>query len=308
MPMSTDLETFNHHRPRLFAIAYRMLGTRVDAEDIVQEAWLRWNAADTGSLASAQAWLVTVVTRLSVDRLRAVRKEREAYAGFWLPEPLVDIDEHTPEAASTLASEVSFAFLWMLERLSPNERAAFLLRQVFDRDYPEIAAILQKSEAACRQLVHRAARHVLNERPRFHIDAQAQRRLLERFIQAAHSGEYAALEALIADNAELVGDGGGKVPSFRHILRGRQRIANLYRAVNRQYAQRAVYRLASVNGAAGLLRYFDGELESVQACETDGEFITRFYVVRNPDKLPAGDETARLALGRIVTNGRPGSS
>ncbi|NYT22724.1 RNA polymerase sigma-70 factor [Alcaligenaceae bacterium] len=285
MTTNPELDTFTRHRPRLFAIAYRMLGMRADAEDIVQDAWLRWNATDAQALESAEAWLVTVVTRLSIDRLRSRRKEREAYAGFWLPEPLVAVDDDTPEAAATRADEVSFALLWLLERLSPVERAAFLLRQVFDRDYAEIAGILQKSEAACRQLVHRASLRVRDDEPRFRADADTQRHLLERFILAANSGERAALEALIADTAELVGDGGGKVPSFRHIMRGNTAIANLYQAIARKYAAGVVYRPATVNGAPGLLRYFDGRLESVQACGTDGARITGLYVVRNPDKL-----------------------
>lgn len=283
--MTTDTEIFNRHRPRLFAIAYRMLGTRADAEDVVQDTWLRWHAADAAELQSPEAWLVTVATRLAIDRLRALKKERESYAGFWLPEPLVEVDEQTPETLTSLGSDVSYAFLWLLERLSSLERAAFLLRRVFDLDYDEIGSILQRSEAACRQLVHRAARRVGEEQPRFQVDTSAQRRLLERFIHAAHSGDAAALQALIADDAELVGDGGGKVPSFRHILRGPQQIADLYHALARKYEEAAVYRLITVNGVPGLLRYFNGELESVQSCRTDGERIWGLYVVRNPDKL-----------------------
>jgi len=156
----TDSDAFAALRPRLFAIAYRMLGTRADAEDVLQDAWLRWHHADQATLQSAEAWLVTVVTRLAIDRLRAAKTEREAYVGWWLPEPLVELDERTPEAAAELAGELSVALLWVLERLSPEERAAFLLRQVFDHDYDEIATLLGKSEAACRQMVHRAAEHL----------------------------------------------------------------------------------------------------------------------------------------------------
>lgn len=292
------MNTFTRVRPRLLAIAYRMLGSRADAEDVVQDTWLRWNSADTATVESAEGWLVATATRLAIDRLRAARREREAYAGFWLPEPLVAIDENTPETAGMLAGEVSYALLWLLERLSPVERAAFLLRKVFDRDYAEIAGILRKTEAACRQLVHRASQRVRDEQPRFQPATQAQGQLLERFIQAARTGELAALEALIADHAELVGDGGGKVPSFRHILRGNLRIAGLYRAVARDRAIEAAYRLVSVNGAPGLLRYFNGELESVQACVTDGRHITAFYVVRNPDKLQGLPSALRTPPGR----------
>lgn len=283
--MNAEPTIFDRVRPRLFAIAYRMLGTRADAEDVVQDTWLRWNAVEAGNLQNEEAWLVTVATRLAIDRLRAQKAEREAYAGFWLPEPLVESDSHTPEAAHMLADDMSFAFQWLLERLSPVERAAFLLRRVFEHDYGEIADILQKSEAACRQLVHRAMQRVGEERPRFKADIASQRRLLERFIEAAHSGDPNALMALIADNAELVGDGGGKVPSFPHVLRGNFRIANLFHAIARKHGDAAEYRSVMVNGAPGLMRYFDGQLESVTACSIDGEQITGFYVVRNPDKL-----------------------
>ena len=272
-------------RPRLFAIAYRMLGTRADAEDVLQDAWLRWHRTDAATLQSAEAWLVTIVTRLSIDRLRAARTEREAYVGWWLPEPLVEADERSPEAVAEFAGELSLAFLWVLERLAPEERAAFLLRQVFDHDYDEIAALLGKTEAACRQMVHRASQRVQQERPRFEVSEDAHRRLLEKFVQAARSGERAAMESLLADDVQLVSDGGGKVPSFGKILRGAHRIANLYWVLWRRLAPQIVYRIAQVNGEPGVLRYVDGQLESAQAVVTDGERIVAIYAVRNPDKL-----------------------
>lgn len=272
-------------RTRLFSIAYRMLGTRADAEDVLQDAWLRWQRADHAALQSAEAWLVTVVTRLAIDRLRAAKAERETYVGWWLPEPLVEPDERTPEAAAELASELSVAFLWVLERLSPEERAAFLLRQVFDHDYAEIALYLGKSEAACRQMVHRASGRVQQERPRFEVSTEDHRRLLEKFMQAARSGEREAIKALLADEVQVIGDGGGKVPSFMEVVRGADRIANLYWAVSRRHANRVVYHLAQINGEPGLLRYIDGQLESAQAFVTDGARIVAIYAVRNPDKL-----------------------
>jgi len=282
---STDSDAFAALRPRLFAIAYRMLGTRADAEDVLQDAWLRWHHADQAALQSAEAWLVTVVTRLAIDRLRAAKTEREAYVGWWLPEPLVELDERTPEAAAELAGELSVALLWVLERLSPEERAAFLLRQVFDHDYGEIATLLDKSEAACRQMVHRASERLQQERPRFDVPKAAHRRLVERFMHAARSGEREAIKALLADNVQIVGDGGGKVPSFMKILWGAHRIANLYWALWRKNPGQVVYRMAQVNGEPGLLRYVDGRLESAQAFVTDGERIVAIYAVRNPDKL-----------------------
>jgi RNA polymerase sigma-70 factor (ECF subfamily) len=173
----------------------------------------------------------------------------------------------------------------VLERLAPEERAAFLLRQVFDHDYPEIAATLGKSEAACRQMVHRAAERVRQERPRFEVPRDTHRRMLEKFVAAARSGQRDAIKALLADNAEAIGDGGGKVPSFAMPLRGGDRITNLYWAQFLRLGDRIRYRLATINGEAGVLRYIDGQLESAQAFVTDGERIVSIYTVRNPDKL-----------------------
>ncbi|HEY4073027.1 MAG TPA: RNA polymerase sigma-70 factor [Herbaspirillum sp.] len=282
----TDNDPFTTLRPRLFSIAYRMLGTRADADDVLQDAWLRWHQVDRSTLQSIEAWLVTVVTRLAIDRLRAAKTEREAYVGWWLPEPLVTQDpQPTPEAAVELASELSVAFLWLLERLSPEERAAFLLRQVFDYDYDEIAALLGKNQAACRQMVHRASSRVQQERPRFEVPEDLHRGLLEKFMQAAHNGGREAIKALLADNVEIIGDGGGKVPSFKKVLRGADRIANLYWVLSRNPGARVVYRIAQINGEPGLLRYIDGKLESAQAFVTDGECIVAIYAIRNPDKL-----------------------
>ncbi|HEX5686408.1 MAG TPA: RNA polymerase sigma-70 factor [Ideonella sp.] len=280
------IDAFAAARPKLFSIAYRMLGTRADAEDVLQDAWLRWHKVDRSTLQSAEAWLVTVVTRLAIDRLRLAKAERENYVGWWLPEPLVEeIDERTPEAVAELAGELSVALLWVLERLSPEERAAFLMRQAFDQDYADIATVLGKSEAACRQLVHRAAERVQQERPRFDVSPGAQHRLLQRFVHAARSSDRAAMKALLADDVQVVGDGGGKVPAFLHILRGADRITNLYWAMALRLKEKVVYRIAQINGEPGLLRYIDGKLESAQSVVTDGERIVAIYAVRNPDKL-----------------------
>ena len=281
---SLPTDPFDALRPRLFAIAYRMLGTRADADDVLQDAWLRWHQTDRAAVQSAEAWLVTIVTRLAIDRLRAAKTEREHYVGAWLPEPLVDVEERTPETAAELASELSVALLWVLERLAPEERAAFLLREAFDQDYDYIAALLGKTEAACRQMVHRAAERVQQERVRFNVSKEAHRRVVAKFMKAAESGDRDALQALLADDVELIGDGGGKVPSILKILRGAYRIANLYWA-NYRRMPHIVYRMATLNGEAGILRYVDGRLESAQAFATDSERIARIYIVRNPDKL-----------------------
>lgn len=281
-----DADPFDALRSRLFLVAYRMLGTRADAEDVVQEAWLRWRQnTDRAAVQSPEAWLITIVTRLSIDRLRALKAEREAYVGWWLPEPLVEGDERTPETAVELASDVSMALLWVLERLSAEERAAFLLRQVFDHGYDEIAALLGKTEAACRQMVHRASERVQQNRTRFDVPREAHRRVVEKFIRAAQSGERDAIQALLAEDVELVGDGGGKVPAVYKVLRGAHRIANLFWVTGRRLGDQTVYRHALINGEPGFLRYVDGKLESAMALATDGERVLGIYAVRNPEKL-----------------------
>jgi RNA polymerase sigma-70 factor (ECF subfamily) len=280
-------ETFAALRPRLFSIAYRMVGTRADAEDIVQDAWLRWNGADQASVESAAAWLVTVTTRLAIDRLRTRKTEREAYVGWWLPEPLVELDERTPEAAAELTSEVSVAFMWVLERLAPDERAAFLLRQVFDHDYKDIAQMLGKTEAATRQIVHRAQTRVQQEKPRFEVPKDRHRELLANFMQAAATGDRAAMKALMSDEVQLVSDGGGKVKSFHRILHGAGRVAGVYWALEHQAPGKVVYRQALINGEPGLLRYLDGKIESAQSFIVDDGRIVAVFIMRNPDKLTA---------------------
>ncbi|THC43389.1 RNA polymerase sigma factor SigJ [Massilia sp. Mn16-1_5] len=272
-------------RPRLFAIAYRMLGTRADADDVVQDAWLRWHASAHDSVQTPEAWLVTIATRLAIDRLRSRKAEREAYIGWWLPEPLVELDERTPETLAELSSDVSVAFMWVLERLAPEERAAFLLRQVFDQDYADIAAMLDKTQAACRQLVHRAQERVRAEQPRFAVEPETHRALLGRFMQAAASGDRTAMKALMADEVSLVSDGGGKAKSFLRVLHGAGRVAGVYWSLEHAFPGRVAYRQARVNGEPGLLRYVEGKLESAHAFIVDEGRIVAAFVIRNPDKL-----------------------
>jgi len=293
MPAMSDYTSqFAAVRPRLFSIAYRMLGVRADAEDVVQDAWLRWHASEPDALQSAEAWLVTVTTRLAIDRLRTRKAERETYIGWWLPEPLVELDERTPESAAELASEVSVAFMWVLERLSPDERAAFLMRQVFDHDYADIAAMLGKSEASCRQMVHRAQERVQQERPRFTVPRDAHRELLARFMQAASQGDRAAMKALMSDDVQLVADGGGKVKSFLHKLHGAGRVAGVYWALEHQNPAQVAYRAALINGEPGLLRYVAGQIESAQSFIVDDGRIVAVFIMRNPDKLTSVPQTA----------------
>jgi len=282
----TPAPLFDALRPRLQRIAYRMLGSVAEAEDLVQDAWLRWQAADGDAIDNHEAWLVTVTTRLAIDRLRAVKAERTQYVGTWLPEPL--LTDTAPSAQDQLerADELSYAFLALLERLTPDARAAFLLREVFDTDYPELARTLGKSEAACRQLVHRARTQLRADKPRFEVAPQDHMRLLQGFADAAVRGDMASLTALLANDAELIGDGGGKVPSFGKPLVGGRRIAQLYYAVWRRQP-RLRMEIVQLNGAPGVLRFIDDVLESAQTFEIDEGRIVRVHSQRNPDKLAA---------------------
>ncbi|MGH8829553.1 MAG: RNA polymerase sigma-70 factor [Polaromonas sp.] len=283
--MNDTSDTFNRLRPRLKGIAYRMLGSTAEAEEVVQDAWLRWHDAAPAALDSAEAWLVTVTTRISIDRLRAAKVQREHYIGTWLPEPLLSESPVTPEQMLERADDVSIAFLSLLERLSPEARAAYLMREVFEADYDEVALTLGKSEAACRQLVHRAKTQLREERPRYVVPRETHLRLLRNFAEASTRGDFAALKSMLADDAELIGDGGGKVPSFGRPMQGGQRIAQLYLATSRRCGSALRVELATINGEWGLLRFIDGVLESVQSFETDGERIVRIHAQRNPDKL-----------------------
>lgn len=292
--MNDATDTFNRLRPRLQGIAYRMLGSSAEAEEVVQDAWLRWHEADQDRLDNTEAWLVSVTTRLAIDRLRTAKIQREHYVGTWLPEPLLSDSPVSPEQVLERADDVSVAFLALLERLAPEARAAYLLREVFDADYGEVAEALGKTEPACRQLVHRAKVQLQDQRPRYTVARETQLRLLRGFADAAVRGEFAALKTMLADDAQLIGDGGGKVPSFGVPLVGGQRIAQLYLATSLRYPGLVRFEVVVLNGQWGLLRFIDGALESAQSLETDGERIVRIHAQRNPDKL------ARIAqaLGR----------
>ncbi len=277
---------FQQHRPRLAGVAYRMLGSRADADDVLQDAWLRWQATPLERVHTAEAWLVTSVTRLCVDRLRAARTEREAYDGPWLPEPWIAPEAVPPaDTRAELASDLSVALLVVLESLTPDERAAFLLHDVFDSDYPEVATVLGKSEAACRQLVHRARTQVRQRKTRFTATPEASRALIERFVQGMRTQDHAALLALFAEDAQWTADGGGKVHAANKVLRGPRALTRLAVAVWRVYIQNHRIEPVQVNGAPGLLLRDAGGVRSVMAFETDGTRIHAVYSVLNPDKL-----------------------
>lgn len=282
--MNTD-NLFEIHRSRLLSLAYKLLGSRSDAEDVVQDAWLRWSQADQASILEPQAWLVTTTTRLGIDRLRAAKTQRIDYVGPWLPEPL-EIDESpTPEHHAELAEQVSLAFLAALERLGPEERAAFLLKEAFDYEYAQIAPLLNQSEANCRQMVHRGRERVRAERPRFEVAPERHRRLLERFMQAARVGDQPAITALLREDARLISDGGGKAVAAIRPLLGRERIARLFWAAYRRPDPTTEWRMGTVNGEAAILRYRGAQLAAIIVAVSDGDCILELLNVANPDKL-----------------------
>ena len=278
-------EIFNQYRLRLFGIAYRMLGTRADSEDVVQEAYLRWHKANSENIESPEAWLVTIVTRLSIDRLRSLAKEREAYVGPWLPEPLFTNKIYTPEEELEFASNLSMAFMALLERLSPVERAAFLLRDVFDCSYAEIASIVGKSETACRQLIHRARNRVRSEKPRYEATDADRRHLIEKFVAAVGAGDEATLLSLFAEDATMTSDGGGRVTSARKVILGRNKISRLYHHLGLKTKGLFKVKILPINGELGIVTTVFGQPFAATVFEIDDERIRAVYQVMNPDKL-----------------------
>ncbi|WP_133647774.1 RNA polymerase sigma-70 factor [Paraburkholderia flava] len=294
--MDEAVRAFDRLRPRLQKIAYRMLGSVAEAEDIVQDAWLRWHAATREEIDNTEAWLVAVTTRISIDRLRAAKIQREHYAGIWLPEPQLTDAPVTPEEAAERTDDLSVAFLMLLERLTPEARAAFLLREVFDADYAEVADILGKTEAACRQLVSRAKTQLRDERPRQTVvPPETHQRLLQSFAHALERGDFPAINAFLAEDAMLIGDGGGKATAFPEPMLGGRRIAQLFYAASLRFGSAVGVRLVALNGEWALLRFIDGKLESALSFEMNGERVSHIYVQRNPDKLErlAADYAAR---------------
>ncbi len=263
-----------------------MLGEVEDAEDLVQETYLRWQQADAEDIRRPEAWLVTVVTRLAIDRSRRKRKEREAYVGRWLPEPMSTGAWKGADAKTEMESDLSMAFLSMLERLAPEERAALLLRDVFDHSYGEIAEALDKSEAACRQMVHRARTRVRRDEARFAVPPEATEGLLTRFLTALEADDEDGVLALMSNDVAYTSDGGGRVPAARRIVRGAPRVARLLVGLARKFwKDRVTHRLASVNGEPAIVSWRAGRLYSTTSVLTDGARIHAVYRVVNPDKL-----------------------
>jgi RNA polymerase sigma-70 factor (ECF subfamily) len=277
---------FEAHRRALIGLAYRMLGSRAEAEDVVQDAYLRWHAADRVAVAEPRRYLGTVVTRLCLDRLKSARARRELYVGPWLPEPVVD--ERFDEAgAHERAEDISVALMLLLERLTPLERASFLLHDVFGLDFAEVARALGRNEAACRQLAARARAHVEAGRPRFPAAPDAASRLAAAFHAAMTSGDTAALARLLAEDAVLHSDGGGKRAAALNPIRGADKIIRFFAGIARKEPALAASetRPATVNGLAGfVVREPDGSVDTVAFEARDGR-IAAIYITRNPDKL-----------------------
>ena len=301
-----DAELLDELRRAAFAIAYRMLGTVSEAEDVVQEALLRLHRAESEGepIESPRAYVSTVATRLGIDQLRSARRRRETYVGDWLPEPLVTSAEDDPARHAETADSLSMAFLVLLESLSPEQRAVFLLHDVFDYPYDEIARIVGKSEANARQLAARARRHVDERRPRFEASQEQRERLADRFFAAVEQGEVKALETMLAEDVVLQGDGGGKVPALARALHGAGRVARTLANWARQ-AERVggvTVRRIDVNGQPGaMLADAEGKLIAVMALDIEDDRIQGVRSVVNPDKLrhlgPVADMRALLRGG-----------
>ncbi|WP_367136658.1 MULTISPECIES: RNA polymerase sigma-70 factor [Streptomyces] len=282
------LEAFEEHRSVLTGVAYRMLGRVTDAEDVVQETWLRWSGADRGDVRDPRGYLVRVTTRLAVDRLRQVQARREAYVGPWLPEPIAtDYGPAVPDTAerAVLADSVSLAVLVVLESLSPLERAVFVLREAFGFPFGEIAVTLDRSEASVRQLASRARRHVDERRPRFTVDPAEQRDLTEKFLAAATGGSIENLLELLAPDVRLVGDSGGKAKAPLRVIETADKVGRFLYAVAHQPLPEVEVRFLEINGRPGALVLSGGRPDTVFSLDVADGRIVAVYLVRNPDKL-----------------------
>jgi len=280
-------DAFEAHRRQLIALAYRMTGSVADAEDIVQEAYLRWERADHDVVREPKAFLSKIVTRLCLDALKSARAQREIYVGPWLPEPVIGEGAMTLDEATELAQDVSNALMLALERLTPSERAAFLLHDVFDSSYAEVAEALDRSEAACRQLTSRARAHVRGARPRHAPTSDERARVVRAFGAAMLTGDVEGLQKVLAEDAVLYPDGGGRVLSALRPIYGADRVARFLFGVMKKFPLGASTRVLeeTINGAPGFCVEEGGRLLQTIAFEIQEERITAVYVVRNPEKL-----------------------
>ncbi|MFI6784386.1 RNA polymerase sigma-70 factor [Micromonospora sp. NPDC050276] len=276
------VDAFVTHRNLLFTVAYELLGSAADAEDVLQETWLRWADADLAAVRDQRAYLVRITTRLALNRLRAVGRRRESYVGSWLPEPLLTAPDVADDVE--LAESVSMAMLLVLETLAPTERAVFVLREVFDLAYDEIAEAVDKSPAAVRQIAHRARAHVAARRPRGRVSPAESRRVLEAFQAALETGDVQGLLDVLAPDVVLLGDGGGIRPAVLRPVAGADKVARLLSATHLRVATMALHP-AQVNGHPALILRLDGALDTVLTLRIDDGLVSGVYAVRNPEKL-----------------------
>lgn len=283
----SHLELFTAHRRLLFDLAYRMLGRVAEAEDIVQETWLRWQRQDLGAINSPKAWLVAAATRLAIDHLRSAQRTREEYYGVWLPEPVLHAPERSPDESAALADSLTMAFMLMLERLTPDERAVFLLREVFDYDYADIARIVEKSEAACRQIVSRAKTHVARDTMLPAPPSPRAQQIVQQFLAATATGDVRELMTLLTDDATLYSDGGGRVVAAGRPIRTADHVSRFFAGIRSRYADTPglEFRPVFVNGRPGALMLGEGRLINAYSFDLVGDRIRAIYLVRNPDKL-----------------------
>ncbi len=280
MPPDPSTKAFEAQRPRLLRLAYRMLGTHAEAEDIVQEAWLRWHRSDRDRVAAPAAWLTRIVSRLCLDAMKSARFRRETYPGTWLPEPLIE-----PADEEMRADNITLTLMVALERLSPLERAAFLLHDVFNQPVDEVAATLQRSPAAIRQLAARARAHVRIDQPRYAIAREDSRAIVEAFFEACRLGDATALGSMLAEDVTLRSDGGGKVMAFPNAIHGMDRLVRLYLGLSRKLGGRMEFLgHLVIDGLPGFLSRVDGHLQT-SALDISGGRITAIYITRNPEKL-----------------------
>lgn len=285
-PDTSRLATFNRYHGLLFSIAYRMLGLVADAEDMLQDTFIRWQQAADSDIRSPKAFLITIVSRLCINHLQSARVQREEYIGQWLPEPFVTDPLNNPLEQVRVDESISMAFLVLLERLTPDERAVFLLHEVFDYEYPEIATALGKTEANCRQILRRARGHVGKVRPRFEVSPQEHNDLLGRFLQATGKGEMAGMVALLSKDAVLHSDGGGRATALPNLIQGADSIARaIVHGLRKLVPMERVNRIVQINGGSGVVSYLNGKPYSVLTLDVCDGHIRGIYVVTNPEKL-----------------------
>ncbi len=283
----SSLDDFNEHRPLLFLIAYRMLGTVTDAEDMVQETFLRWHQTANETVRSAKTYLATIITRLCIDYLRSARVRREQYVGTWLPEPMLTQQADNSSNLMELADSLSIAFLAVLERLSPLERAVFLLRDVFEYDYEEISNMVCKSPTNCRQILRRAKQHLVAEGSRFPVSRPQQEQITAQFLEASTNGDLQDLLLLFAKDVTFLSDGGGQVVATLKPIHGAGKIARMFLAIRRKWLTNVnlVSHLVEINRQPGIIQYVNGKIHSAITLEIVDGRIQSIYSVRNPDKL-----------------------